>query len=134
MTLHTAPNLFDRLFAEFDPALSSRVAVKRPAVDLVAYEDRIELLADLPGLSEKDIEVHYEDGVLTIRGKRDLAVPEGGRILRRERSGVDFARSFALGEDVDVDQIVAVMKDGILRVTIPKSERARPRQIPIHVN
>lgn len=132
MSLHTAPTLFDRFFADPDPSLPPRAA--RPAVDLVAFEDRIELVADLPGLSEKDIDVQFEDGTLTVRGERDLGVPEGGRLLRRERGGASFLRSFALSEDVDVDGIQATMKDGVLRITLPKSERARPRQIPIHVN
>lgn len=137
MTVHTAPNLFDRFFADFDSSFArthGRANHTRPAVDLVAYEDRIELVADLPGLSEQDIEVHFEDGALTVRGKRDLDVPEGGRLLRRERGGASFVRSFALGEDVDVDGIQAKMKDGVLRITLPKSERVRPRQIPIQVN
>ncbi len=136
MTLHTAPTLFDRFFTDFDSSFVNRATPQaaRPAVDLVAFEDRIELHADLPGLTEKDIEVHFEDGALTVRGKRDLDVPEGGRLLRRERGGATFVRSFALGEEVDVDGIAATMKDGVLRITLPKSERVRPRQIQVQVN
>ncbi|NNL67067.1 MAG: Hsp20/alpha crystallin family protein [Myxococcales bacterium] len=134
MTLHTAPTLFDRFFADFDSSHTPRPAAARPAVDLVAFEDRIELHADLPGLSQEDVEVQFEDGALTIRGKRDLDVAEGGRVLRRERGGASFVRSFALGEDVDVDGIEANMKDGVLRIKLPRSERVRPRQIPVQVN
>ena len=134
MTLHNAPTLFDRFFADFDASLAPRARGTRAPVDLVAYEDRLELVADLPGLTREDIEIHFEDGVLTVRGQRDLAVPEGGRLLRRERGGDRFVRSFALGDEVDVDGIEATMKDGVLRIALPKSERARPRQIPIQVN
>jgi HSP20 family protein len=134
MALSSAPTLFDRFFADFDTAFAPRAAAAPPAVDVVAYEDRVELLADLPGLSRDDIELQYDDGMLTIRAERALEVPEDGRVVRRERSARTFSRSFALGEDVDVDRIQASMKDGVLRITLPKSERARPRQIEVTVN
>jgi HSP20 family protein len=132
--LSPATTLFDRIFADFDEAFAPREQAVRPALDVVEFEDRIELQADLPGLSEKDIDVQFEDGALTLRGERSLAAPEGGRVLRRERSASRFVRSFALGDEVDVDRIQATMRDGVLRITLPKSERARPRQIPIGVN
>ena len=135
MALSTAPTLFDRFFADFDRAFAPAGAqATRPAVDLVEYEDRLELVADLPGLSEKDIDLQFEDGVLTVRAERSLAAPEDGRVLRRERGAQRFARSFALGDTVDVDRIEATMRDGVLRIRLPKSERARPRQIPVSVN
>ena len=137
MTLPTTTQLFDRMLADFESAFAPRAGVTRPAVDLVAYEDRVELVADLPGLCEKDIDVQFEDGRLTLRGERRTESAEeeaGGRVLRRERSLARFARSFTLGENVDVDGIEATMKDGVLRISIPKSERARPRQIQVTVN
>jgi HSP20 family protein len=134
MTPANAPTLFDRFFADFDQAFAPRAASARPAMDLVAYEDRVELVADLPGLSREDIELRVADGVLTVRAERALEVPEDGRVVRRERSARSFQRSFALGDEVDVDAIAASMRDGVLRITLPKSERARPRQIEVRVN
>lgn len=134
MSLATAPTLFDRFFADFDAALAPRAAAARPAMDLIAYEDRVELIADLPGLSREDIDLQYVDGALTVRAERNLDVPEDGRVVRRERAARTFSRSFALGDDVDVEAIQATMKDGVLRITLPKSERARPRQIEVTVN
>jgi HSP20 family protein len=140
MALSAATTLLDRIFADLDDAFAPRLQVRhapqavRPALDLFEFEDRFELHADLPGLSEKDIDVQFEDGALCIRGERSLAVPEGGRALRRERGATRFARSLALGDDVDVERIQATMRDGVLRITLPKSERARPRQIPVAVN
>jgi len=128
MTLVATMHPVDRFFAE-----GARPQAVRPAVDLVEFEDRIELRADLPGLSEQDIEVQYADGTLSLRGEREAEEP-GGRILRRERSAVRFARSFALGEAVDVDRIGAAMRDGVLCITLPKSEHTRPRHIPVTVN
>ena len=134
MALSTAPTLFDRFFADFDTAFAPRSASARPAVDLLAYEDRVELVADLPGLSRDDIDLQYGDGMLTIRAERALEVPEDGRVVRRERGARTFSRSFALGDDVEVDGIEATMQDGVLRITLPKSERTRPRQIEVTVN
>ena len=130
----TNPTLFDRFFAELGPALAPRPAAAQPAVDLLAFEDRIELEADLPGLSRADVDLEYRDGALTIRAERALDVPEDGRVVRRERSDGCFSRSFDLGDEVDVDGIQATMKDGVLRIVLPRSERLRPRQIEVTVN
>jgi len=134
MTLGNAPTLFDRFFVDFDHAFAPRAAAARPAMDLVAYEDRLELVADLPGLSRDDIDLQVADGVLTVRADRALEVPENGRVVRRERSARSFSRSFALSDEVDVDAIGATMRDGVLRITLPRSERAKPRQIEVTVN
>jgi len=134
MALSTAPTLFDRFFAELGPALAPRPAPAPPAVDLLAFEDRIELEADLPGLARGDVDLEYRDGALTIRAERALDVPEDGRVVRRERSPRRFSRSFALGDEFDVDGIEATMKDGVLRIVLPRCERLRPRQIEVTVN
>jgi HSP20 family protein len=134
MALTTAPTLFDRFFVDFDRAFVPRAGSARPPMDVVAYEDRLELVADLPGLSRDDVDLEVADGVLTVRADRALEVPEQGRVVRRERSARTFSRSFALGDEVDVDAIGATMRDGVLRITLPKSERAKPRQIEVAVN
>ena len=134
MTLSTTTTLFDRFFADLDSAFPPRVSAVSPAVDLLVYEDRFELVADLPGLSREDVDIHYGNGRLTLRAQRESEVPEGARLVRRERAARAFSRSFALGEEVDVDGIQASMNDGVLRITLPKSERARPRQIEVKVN
>jgi len=134
MALSPTPTLFDRFFAEFEPVRAARPAAARPVVDLLAFEDRIELLADLPGLSRADVDLEYRDGALTIRAERSLDIPEDARVVRRERASRSFSRSFALGDEVDVDGIEATMKDGVLRILLPRSERLRPRQIEVTVN
>jgi len=134
MTLSNVPTLFDRFFVDFDHAFGPRTASTRPAMDRIAYPDRIELVADLPGLAREDVELQVADGVLTVRAERGLEVPEDGRVVRRERSARTFSRSFALSDEVDVDAIGATMRDGVLRITLPKSERAKPRQIEVAVH
>jgi HSP20 family protein len=134
MRIHTAPSLFDRFFDEaFAPAPVARPF--RPALDLIEYPDRYEVVADLPGVDQKEVEVEFIEDVLHIRGERAAdALPDEARAFRRERASGRFARSVGFRDDIDVDGIDASFRDGVLRVNIPKSERSRPRQIPVIVN
>ncbi len=134
MSRIVVPSLFDRLFADFEGAVAaSPKPVFQPSVDVVEFEDRFEVVADLPGFAESEIEVRVEEGQLSVRGERSEEVaPEGGRLLRRERRGGAFARRFALGRDADVDNISASFRNGVLRVSVPKGSWAQPRVIPVH--
>jgi HSP20 family protein len=87
--------------------------------------------ADLPGLTEKDLEVSLEDGVLTVAGERKGLAPEGYTAHRRERADVRFARSIALPFKVDAEKTSATVKDGVLTITLAKAPEARPRQIAV---
>jgi HSP20 family protein len=134
MRIHTVPSLFDRFFDEaFAPAPVARPF--RPALDLIEYPDRYEVVADLPDVDQKAVEVEFIEGVLHVRGERAAdALPDGARAFRRERTTGKFARSIAFRDDVEVDGIDASFHDGVLRVNVPKSERNKPRQIPVAVN
>ena len=134
MRIHTVPSLFDRFFEEaFDPATVARPF--RPAIDLIEYPDRYEVVADLPGVDQKEVEVEFIEGVLHVRGERSAEnLPEDARGHRRERATGKFKRAIGFREDIDVDGISASFRDGVLRVKIPKGERNRPRQIPVTVN
>ena len=136
MRIHTVPSLIDRFLAEMEPSrAASAAAAFSPAVDLLETPERFELVADLPGLTSEDVEVEFADGVLHVRGERAAeAAPEGGRVYRRERRAGRFHRTVALGDDVEVEGIEASFRDGVLRIAIPKSERNRPRQIPVTAN
>lgn len=87
---------------------------------------------ELPGFSESDVQVTLEHGQLTVAGKRQTSAPPGRRALRLERGDFSFSQSFALGVPVDAEKTVAVFKNGVLTVTVPKAE-ARARQVPITV-
>lgn len=105
-----------------------------PAVELREYQDRFVLSMDLPGVEEKEIRVQVVDGRLTIEASREAPQEEPeARVLLNERTALRFKRSFALGEEIRVDDIEAVFRNGVLTLTLPKSERARPRVIPITV-
>jgi len=134
MRIHTAPGLFDRFLDEaFTPAQVARPF--RPAFDLIEYPDRYEVVADLPGVDQKEVEVEFIEGALHVRGERTDGTPSGdARAYRRERTTGKFNRSIGFRDDVEVDEIDASFRDGVLRVNIPKSARNKPRQIPVAVN
>lgn len=134
MRIHTAPSLFDRFFEEaLSPAPVARPF--RPAFDLIEYPDRYEVVADLPGVDQKEVEVEFVEGVLHIRGERTGdELPDEARLCRRERATGGFARSIGFRDEIDVDRIDASFRAGVLRVNVPKSERSRPRQIPVTLN
>lgn len=106
----------------------------RPAVDVYEFDDRYELHIDVPGMSKDDVSVEFEDGWLAVKGNRKRDVPDGAKVLRAGRRTGDFHNRVSLGDEVDVEGITAEVRDGVLSVVIPKSDRAKSRQIPITVN
>ena len=118
-----------RLFDERSDVVTSDWA---PRVDIKEFEDKFVLEADVPGVNPKDIDITMEDGVLTLRGKRELEDVEERKNFRRvERSYGSFYRRFSLPETVDGNSINAQAKDGVLKVEIPKLEKVQPRRIEI---
>lgn len=106
-----------------------------PAVDIFETENELLLKADLPGVEMKDIDIQLENGTLTLRGERkyDRTQGEGG-YHRIERSYGAFARYFTLPDTLDPEAVKAEYKNGVLTVTLPKKEVAKPRQIKVEVH
>jgi HSP20 family protein len=105
-----------------------------PAVDIFEHEGNIVLKAELPGVDPKDVDVRVENNVLTLRGERKFDSEVKRESYHRvERSYGTFARSFTLPAVVDTGNIKAEFKEGVLRVTLPKREEAKPKQISISV-
>ena len=103
-----------------------------PAVDVFEDKDAVKIVAELPGVKPEDVKISLENQALTVRGeKRQVAEEKMERVHRYERSYGAFERTFALPGTVDPDRIEASFADGLLTVTLPKVERARPRQIEI---
>ena len=104
-----------------------------PSVDIFENKDQIVLEAELPGLKPEDVNISIENNVLTIRGEKREERTEGeqGKWHLAERRYGTFTRSFVLPRDVDADNIQARFEDGVLSVSIPKSERARRRRIDV---
>ncbi len=104
----------------------------RPAVDIKEEADRFLIIADLPGVDPKDIEITMDNGVLTIKGERqDEAREEKEGYKRVERVSGAFYRRFSLPDTADADRIEAKGKDGVLEVTLPKHEKVQPRKIEV---
>ena len=103
-----------------------------PAMDLVESGDHFVLRADLPGMSEEDIEIELEDGTLTVSGERKAEHEERGEGFHRvERSFGAFSRSLSLPKGVDADAVAASFDRGVLEIRIPKPEARKPRRISI---
>lgn len=103
-----------------------------PPVDVFEDKDSVKIVAEIPGVKPEDVNVSLENNVLTIRGeKKQVAEEKTDRVHRYERSYGMFERSFALPATVDPDRIEASCENGVLTITVPKAERARPRQIEI---
>ena len=103
-----------------------------PPVDIYETERGLAVLADLPGVARGDLNIHVEDGVLTIQGKTSRQTPPGS-MLHREYELVNYFRQFELSEKVDRARIGAALKHGVLTLDLPTAEEARPRQIEVHV-
>ena len=105
-----------------------------PAVDIYEQGTDIVLKAELPGVDPKDVDIRLENNVLSLRGQRKLESEVKRESYHRvERSYGTFSRSFTLPTVVDQASIKAEFKDGLLRLTLPKREEAKPKQIQIHV-
>lgn len=105
-----------------------------PAVDIYEKDGNIVLKAELPGVDPKDVDVRVENNLLTLRGERKFDTEvKRDNYHRVERSYGSFSRSFTLPNVVDTQNIKAEYRDGVLHMTLPKREEAKPRQIQINV-
>jgi HSP20 family protein len=105
-----------------------------PALDLYDDKDAFTVTLEAPGLSKEDFEISWHDGVLSIAGERRAEPqPAGQTCFRRERLHGRFARSVSVPAEVQSDRISATYQDGVLHVTLPKAEQAKPKQIAVDV-
>ena len=112
----------------------SSMSLWTPPVDIVETEQEIVLKAELPGMEEKDIDVRVENNMLTVSGERKYEKDiKEENVLRKERYFGSFSRSFSLPNTVKVEAIKAEYKNGLLSVTLPKREEAKPKQIKVAV-
>ena len=124
----------DRFLGRWDDDEEASMALWRPAVDIFEDENSIVLRAELPGMKKEDVKINLENNVLSLRGDRkfDKEVKKEN-YHRIERAYGSFCRSFTLPTNVDKSKIEANYKDGVLEVTVPKSEEAKPKEIEIKV-
>ena len=104
-----------------------------PAVDIYEDEQNIFVKAEIPGVDKESIFVDVKDRVLTLKGERSEGKEVNDeRYFRRERTYGSFERAFTLPADVNTEEIKAQYKDGVLKVTVPKPEAQKPKQITVH--
>lgn len=102
-----------------------------PAVDLIESKDSYVLLVELPGVKPTDVDMSLEKNVLTITGTAHRKAPEGYKAVTGERGSVDYQRSFRLSDQIDQEAIEATFENGILRLTLGKSQPAKAKKIEI---
>ena len=125
--LRSAEDEFDRIAGR---AFSRDTWV--PALDVRESQDRFDVTVDLPGLEPDDVNVTFEDGMLSISGKREFSAEDRGETWHRiERSFGTFARSMRLPQTADTERIEATFEKGVLTVSVPKTEQAKPRTIEV---
>ena len=126
-------SLFNSLFEEFPFGVSFEKGLT-PAVDILEKDGNLILRAELPGMTEKEIDLKIDGNVLTLSGERKLENEEKRDNYRRiERSYGSFSRSFTLPEPADREKVKAEYKNGVLTVTIPLKPEAQPRAVPITI-
>jgi len=126
--------VFDRFFPsqERDGDNASSQAVWAPRMDLVETDEAYRIHLDVPGMSKDDLTINYQDNQLTVSGERTSdRTDEDEEYVRVERSFGHFYRSFTLPRTVNPDAISATYEDGVLTISVPKTEEATPRQIEV---
>jgi HSP20 family molecular chaperone IbpA len=101
-----------------------------PAVDIYENDNEILLHADMPGVVKEDVSVNIDNGTLSLSGVRTIETK--GSSIWEEFSDVEYVRSFSVPQTIDVERVEAELKDGVLKLHLPKSEEAKPRQIEIN--
>ena len=143
MTHYNPWNLFEQLQHEINQAQSYKNRTEdssdvvtsdwAPAVDIKEEDDRYLLIADIPGVDPKDIDIHMENGILSIKGERNSELKtEHEGFKRIERKHGIFYRRFNMPEGVNPDAIDAKSDNGVLTVSIPKQEAIKPRKITVN--
>lgn len=127
--------VFDEVFSSHFPELTKELGVgffekqSYPRVDVVDYPDRVEILAEIPGLSKEEVSVEVQDSVLTISGQRIKKLEEKdtqGKYIRRELKHSNFKRSFTLGDILSKDDPQAKFENGLLTITLTKIKPSVP--------
>ncbi len=131
---HDFNSIFDSCF-NFPSVRSADNWAFAPRVDIVEEKDNMKVVAEIPGMEKDDIKVSVENDVLTISGERKQAFEqkEGDNFVRSELRSGAFSRSFTLPEHLDAEKISADYKNGLLTITLPKTEKSKPKEIKVEV-
>jgi len=133
--------LFDKMFEINFPEIVNTVGVKPfegtayPKVNVYEYDDKIGVVAEIPGIDKKHLSIDVEDNVLTIKGnKHGFDEDSSAKVIRKELKHSAFERRFTLGESLDGGSIKANFKDGLLSIEIPKVEPEKPKRSFVEIS
>ena len=133
--------MFDQIINTQFPEIEKQIGVKPfsgtayPKVNVYEYDDKVGVIAEIPGLDRKDLKVDVEENTLTISGdKHGLFDEVKAKVLRKELKHSSFKRSFELGELLDGENIKANFKDGLLSIDIPKKEPEKPKVTSVKIS
>ena len=131
--LSFSDKLFPDFFVDSDNCYSNRLTNNwYPAVDIKEEKDCFLIVADVPGVDPKDIEIIIENGILTVKGERYLEKKDSNENYKRtERTNGSFYKRFSLPDTADGEHIEAKGSNGVLEITIPKHEKVQPRRIEV---
>jgi len=128
-------NRMNTIFNDFDQLSNFNqswlVGETLPRTSLSDTGDNLEIFVEVPGFAKEDLNVKIQGNYLEIRGTRKAKIPDGYLVHRVERENLSFSRSLTLPHDINANRVEAALKDGILRMVMPKSEAAKPKQISI---
>ena len=131
--------IFDHLMNEQFPTFKEEVGVSfnkgaDPKVNIYEYDDKIGIVAEIPGLDKKNVSVEVEEDVLIISGDKHGFDSDGGKCITRELKQSAFTRSFNLGDYLDGSKVSAKFKDGMLSISIPKIEPEQPKKHSVKIS
>ena len=127
------PRTCDSLMNDFLATDRVPVSTQFPALDIIEQENEIVVSAELPGMKKEDVKITFEKNVLTMSGERKpVELSEKAKILLKETLSDNFERSVKLGFEVDASKISAEMSNGILTITLPKTEAVKAKEISIN--
>jgi HSP20 family protein len=127
-------DLFNDFFRRVPSEGVPREGLWYPAIDIEETQDAFKLSAELPGMKKDEIKISFSDGRLSIEGERKLEKEEKDKTYHRiERSYGRFKRMVSIPREVQADKAIAAYEQGILTITLPKSEKAKPKEIGISV-
>jgi HSP20 family protein len=134
-TINLLRNSIDGLSSEFDRSYRWNLGfpgeTNTPSTNIYDLGGKFEVRAEVPGFSKENLSAKVQGNYLELSGTRESDIPEGYTAHLIERKAVSFTRSFTLAADIDAEKVEAALQDGILRLSLPKSAAATPRQINI---
>lgn len=134
--LNQSPPVNESAPAESSPAAmpAGERALFTPPIDIYETEDGLVLVADLPGVSVKSLDLQVQNNKLTLLGRVPSLVPANAKLLHKEYDEGDFLRSFILSENVDHEHVTARLNNGVLEVVLPHAVKSVPRRIQVNTD